>query len=93
MDDLRFEKNKTDQKGYLLLESLLTLFVLLGAILLLNPLLRTWFTQKNYEQQRVEENKILYEESFNWQPHKNNSLITKGFGRYEYIEIYEIKLE
>lgn len=90
---MKFEKNKTNQKGYLLLESLLTLFVLLGAILLLNPLLRTWFVQKNYEQHRVEENKILYEESFNWQPHKNNSLKTKGFGRYEHIEIYEIKLE
>ena len=56
------------KNGYLLLESLVSLFVLLMLILLLYPLIPDWFSSKETAKKQVEQARILYESSFDWNP-------------------------
>jgi len=61
-----FKKLQTNEEGYLLLESLVTLSVILAILLILYPLLVDWLVLRDNEKQVVEQTRVLYESSMTW---------------------------
>lgn len=66
MDDLTLKKNLINEKGYLLIESLVGLSILSVLILFLFPILVDWLLLVEAEKEQVEMSRALYELSFEW---------------------------
>lgn len=56
----------SDENGYLLMESLVTLSMILTIILIIYPLITDWLLLREAEKEKVEYARILYEESMQW---------------------------
>lgn len=56
----------TDEEGYLLLESLVTLSMILGILLILYPLVVDWLVLREVQKDNVEHTRMLYEVSMQW---------------------------
>lgn len=99
------EKYKSAEDGFLLLESLATLTIVLTVILLLNPLVIDWLSSRQTAKELVEENRLIYESSMgiNGDYSKNvedeNYSVTNGKNKIRLKEkgtgvfIYEIYFE
>lgn len=101
-----FKKFQTNEKGYLLLENLVTLSMLLAILLLLYPMVADWLVQRDYEKQKVEQARLLYESSMTWSPafHEKQvgsylitntptSVSVTHHNRNFEVEIYEVNFE
>lgn len=67
MVDLRLIKSQiTDEKGYLLLESIVTLSLIVTLLLILYPLIVDWLVLREAEKEKVEHTRVLYEASMQW---------------------------
>jgi len=101
-----FKKLQTNEKGYLLLESLITLSVILAILLLLYPLLVDWLVLRDNEKQIVEQTRVLYESSMTWSqaPYEENienysvtktptALTVSHNNRNFEVEIYEVNFK
>ena len=66
MGDLTLKKILRDEKGYLLIESLIGLTILSILILVLYPLLVDWILLVEAEKEQVEIARVMYELSFDW---------------------------
>ncbi len=58
-----YGKSKTNEEGFLLLDSLATLSIIMIIILFLNPLITDWLSQRQKAKDLVEETRLIYEES------------------------------
>ncbi len=58
-----YERFKKREEGFLLVDSLLTLSIIMVIILFLTPLLTNWLEQRQQAKQLVEESRLIYEES------------------------------
>jgi len=101
-----FKKFQTNEKGYLLLESLVTLSVILALLLIIYPLLVDWLVLRDNEKQTVEQTRVLYETSMTWSqaPYTENienyrvtgtptSLTVSHNNRNFEVEIYEVNFK
>lgn len=71
---LRLIKSKiNEEKGYLLLESLVTLSVIVTILLVLYPLIVDWLVLRETEKAEVEHARIFYEASMQWPEELPNS--------------------
>lgn len=68
------EKNNSREEGYLLLESLLTLTILMTIILMMCPLVVDWITNQQEAKKLVEESRIQYESSITLKNSQSNQL-------------------
>lgn len=57
------EKCKSSENGFLLLDSLVSLTVIMTIILFLNPLITNWLSQQQKAKDLVEDSRLIYEES------------------------------
>lgn len=57
------EKCKSSENGFLLLDSLVSLTVIMTIILFLNPLITNWLSQLQKAKDLVEDSRLIYEES------------------------------
>lgn len=57
------EKCKSSENGFLLLDSLVSLTVIMTIILFLNPLITNWLSQRQKAKDLVEDSRLIYEES------------------------------
>lgn len=57
------EKCKNSENGFLLLDSLVSLTVIMTIILFLNPLITNWLSQRQKAKDLVEDSRLIYEES------------------------------
>lgn len=71
----------SNEEGYLLLESLVTLSMLVAIILGLYPLIIDWLVLRDTERALAEHTRILYEESIKWQ----SEAVTRNYEGY-YIQ-------
>lgn len=55
-----------DESGYLLMESLVTLSMILAILLIVYPLITDWLLLREAEKEKVEIARIFYEESIQW---------------------------
>lgn len=74
MGDLILKRILKNEKGYLLIESLMGLSIVSVLILVLYPILVNWLLLVETEKEQVEMTRVLYESSFNW---PNKSEITR----------------
>lgn len=58
-----FGKYNSVEDGFLLLESLATLAILMTVILMLNPLVVDWLSSRQRAKELVEQNRLIYESS------------------------------
>ncbi|MDN6196302.1 MAG: hypothetical protein L0I93_07415 [Atopostipes suicloacalis] len=102
---MKYERNNSAEAGFFLLESILTLSIIMFIILTINPLIVEWLSTYQEAKNSVEENRIIYEKSmeisypdFTEGMNKNSSVIFKkdrikikeaGTG----VFIYESKFE
>lgn len=68
-----FEKYRKNEAGFLLLDSLVTLTIIMVVILLLNPLMTDWLVDYSEAKELVEQNRRLYENTME----QNNQLFTE----------------
>lgn len=61
-----FEKDNNNEDGYLLLESLTTLGVIVAVILVILPIILNWMVLRNDAKNEVEISRVFYEYSFDW---------------------------
>lgn len=61
---MKYKNLARKEAGYLLVESLFTLIILMAVILLVYPLAVSWLATYREAKLLVEENRVLYEESF-----------------------------
>lgn len=66
------------ESGYLLLESLITLLLVVILIFTLYPLLADWLALRQNEKDRVEQNRILYEYSYIWEGRNEGDSTREG---------------
>lgn len=98
MVDLIYEKYRENEAGFLLLDSLATLIIIMVVILLMNPLMTHWLADYSKAKELVEQNRILYE---NTMEQNNQQLNEKGIeesGRSTKkkgagISVYEVHFE
>jgi hypothetical protein len=104
---LRLIKSKiTEEKGYLLLESLVTLSMILAIILILYPLIVDWLVLRETEKENVEHARILYEASMQWPEQlpgrgvenyavyvSDSSLTISKNNKTIGVDIYEVKFD
>lgn len=60
---MRSKKSKPKEEGYLLLESLLTIMIVMVILTTLCPLIINWLSQYQENKNLVEQNRLLYEHS------------------------------
>lgn len=60
---LKLKKDKPTENGFFLLESLLTLLILMTVLLFLNPLTIDWLLTRQEAKESLETNRRLYEQS------------------------------
>lgn len=97
---------KTSEEGFLLLENLVTLSIIVTILIVLYPLLVDWLVLRENEIEKVEQARTLYETSMNWpemkQEHLNksyniqstsNSLTITGNKQKMGVSIYEVHFE
>lgn len=78
-----YVKNKKQEDGYLLLDSLLTLGILMVIILLMYPLLINWLVAHREAGNLVEESRQMYEDSM--------QIKEKSFDRMESGEQFRLE--
>lgn len=95
---LIYGKSNTNEAGFLLLDSLATLSIVMIIILSLNPLITDWLSQRQKAKDLVEETRLIYEESMEINSKQINhfqiedsqlTLKEKGLG----VKIYDRKFE
>lgn len=100
------KKLGNDEDGYLLLESIVTLSIIVTLLLSLYPLIVDWLVLRDTERDRVDQTRILYEESIEWrniksssnydgydiQTHPNGLKIKKKTQTIG-VEVYEVKFK
>ncbi len=69
---MTFEKYRNNEAGFLLLDSLVTLNIIMVVILLLTPLMTDWLVDYSQAKELVEQNRLLYENTME----QNNQPIT-----------------
>lgn len=93
-----YGKSNTNEAGFLLLDSLATLSIVMIIILSLNPLITDWLSQRQKAKDLVEETRLIYEESMEINSKQINHfqiedsqpiLKEKGLG----VKIYDRKFE
>lgn len=103
---LHLIKFRTNEKGYLLLESLVTLSIIVTILLLLYPLIVDWLLLREQEKEKVEHTRLLYETSMQWpETHSKNEgqiysvhatatnlTITKNNREFG-VKIYEVEFD
>lgn len=82
---LIYEKYRSGEAGYLLLESLITLMVLMTVIILLHPLAVEWLSYRHDKKNLVEQNRLLYENS--------TLMIDNNLSQGRISPIYSVKVE
>ena len=104
MDALKLPELRRNEEGYLLLENLVTLMVILTILVITYPLIVDWLILREHAQQDVELSRVLYESSVNW-PAKgqddrgyiiktsNNLLVVEHNHRSMEVEIHAVKFE
>lgn len=85
-------KNNSREEGYLLLESLLTLTILMTIILMMCPLVVDWITNQQEAKKLVEESRIQYESSMTLKNSQSNQL-EYSIKNKKQIEIKEVGTE
>ncbi len=68
---LKLQKLRINERGYLLLESLVTLAMIASILLLLYPLIVDWLVLREHEKEHVEDMRGLYEHSMQWPQFKD----------------------
>ncbi len=63
---MKLENQLQDEKGYLLIENLVTLSVILTILVILYPLIVQWLVIREEAKQSVENSRVLYESSVLW---------------------------
>lgn len=63
---MKLENQLQDEKGYLLIENLVTLSVILTILVILYPLIVQWLIIREEAKQSVENSRVLYESSVLW---------------------------
>lgn len=79
---LRYKKLGPNEEGYLLLESLLTLVILMAVVTILCPLAVNWLSKHQAAKSFVEENRKLYESSAML---NTNDIKQQGAGEYKLL--------
>ena len=99
---MKLQGLRRNEDGYLLLENLVTLLVILAILVLTYPLIVDWLIMREDAQQDVELSRVLYESSVNW-PAKikaergskirtsSNLLVVEHNHRNMEVEIHGIK--
>ena len=99
---MKLQELRRNEAGYLLLENLVTLMVILSIIVITYPLIVDWLITREHAQQDVELSRVLYESSVNW-PDKskdergykiktsNHSLVVEHNQRSMEVEIHAVK--
>ena len=89
---MKYEKYKKNEEGFLLLESIITLVIIMAVILFLNPLATHWLSIRQQAKDTVEKSRQFYEESMEI----NNSFFVEKDQiktRKTEVVIYESKFE
>lgn len=63
---LKLKKEIRAEEGYLLLENLVTLTVLMAILIMLYPLIVDWLVARDEAKSEVELSRVLYETTTNW---------------------------
>ena len=63
---MKLENQLQDEKGYLLIENLITLSVILTILVILYPLIVQWLVIREEAKQSIENSRVLYESSVLW---------------------------
>lgn len=87
-----FAKYRKDEAGYLLLESLITLMIVMVIIFSLMPLLTDWLVRHSQAKIAVEESRQLYEASMERNNRSIKGHLTTQESELEVV-IYEIHFE
>ena len=66
MHDLKLRKLSDSENGYLLLENLITLIVIMTLLVILYPLITNWIIIRKEAKHELEMSRVLYEISTNW---------------------------
>ena len=66
MHDLKLRKLSDSENGYLLLENLITLIVIMTLLVILYPLITNWIIIRKEAKHELEMSRVLYETSTNW---------------------------
>lgn len=102
MDALKLQGLRRNEDGYLLLENLVTLMVILTILVITYPLIVDWLIIREQAQQDVELSRVLYESSVNWPATgkdergykigtSNNLLVVEHNHRSMEVEIHAVK--
>lgn len=92
---MKLKKSPADEGGYLLIENLLTLSIITILLVTVYPLIADWFVLRNTARNQVEQARILYEVSMDWQ---EGNISTSDYHvsiSKNHIQLYsdEIKME
>lgn len=60
---MKYEKSKSQEEGFFLLESLVTLSILMLIILSVSPLIMDWLTLHQEAKESLEDSRLIYERS------------------------------
>lgn len=82
-----YVKDKLNDEGYLLLDSLLTLVILMGIVLFMFPLIVDWLAIHREASSLVEESRQVYEESMQEKSRQPNKI--KSQSKEVEVIIYE----
>lgn len=74
-----YEKYNSSEDGFLLIESLATLTIVMTVILMLNPLVIDWLSSRHRAKELVEENRLVYESSMEINKNKLEKLSNENF--------------
>lgn len=99
---MKLQGLRRNEDGYLLLENLVTLLVILAILVLTYPLIVDWLIMREDAQQDVELSRVLYESSVNWPANgkdergykirtSSNLLVVEHNHRNMEVEIHGIK--
>lgn len=66
MDALKLRRLRHNEEGYLLLENLVTLMVILSVLVITYPMIVDWLVIREQRKADVELSRVLYESSVNW---------------------------
>lgn len=72
---MKYEKFKLKEEGFFLLESLVTLSILMFLILSISPLMLDWLTLHQEAKESLEANRLIYEKSMEIKNSARTSLI------------------
>lgn len=101
---MKFLKRLRNEKGYLLLENVVTLTIITVLLLVIYPLIAEWFVVRENSKEEVELSRVLYEASYEWPNYKlensnvkvkssSASLFVESQNQNIGVEVYEKKFK